>query len=319
MHLNRGLLFWGLALLIAGGTALAVQQGYLDRDTVAGAWRLWPLILVAIGLSVILSRTPFAPIGTVAAAVVVGIAGGALISVGPIAAGCSGAEPTSMQDRSGTFGEKADVVLRFDCGTLQVRSVTDKQWTVSSGRTGGGAAEIAATASRLEVTSNNQGDWWTDARQRWEVSLPAGTTYRLDIQPNAADATIDLAGGTFDRVSLQPNAGSVNVDLRGAQVDIFDVSLNAGSAAIQIGPDGSTSGTLSVNAGSIELCTEPGVALRLVVTGSVAFSHNLDGSGLVRSGDTWSTTGYADATNQVELQVSGNAGSFTLNPEGGCS
>jgi len=319
MHLNRGLLFWGLALLIAGGTALAVQQGFIDRDTVAGAWRLWPLILVAIGLSVILSRTPFAPIGTVAAALVVGIAAGALISVGPIAAGCTGAEPTNMQDKTGSFNARADVVLRFDCGTLQVRSVTDSQWTVSSGRTGGGAATVAASANKLEVSSNNDGQWWTNARQRWVVSLPASTTYQLDVQPNAADATIDLAGGQFDRVTVQPNAGSVHVDLRDAKVDILDVSLNAGSAAIQIGPGASMSGTLSVNAGSIELCTEPGTALRFVVNGSVAFSHNLDGSGLVRSGDTWSTSGYDTATNQVELQVSGNAGSFTLNPEGGCS
>lgn len=319
MHLNRGLLFWGLALLIAGGVALAVQQGYLDRDTVAGAWRLWPLILVAIGLSVILSRTPLAPIGTVAAAAVVGIAAGALISVGPIAAGCSGAEPGNLQDRTGSFGSKADVVLRFDCGTLQVRSVSDNRWTVSSARAGGGNAQIASTVSRLEVTSNNDGQWWTNGRQRWEVSLPASTTYQLDIQPNAADATINLAGGKFDRVSLQPNAGSIHLDLRGAQVDLLDLSLNAGSASILVGADAAMSGTLSVNAGSIELCAISGTALRLVMTESVAFSHNLEKSGLVRSGDTWSTSGYADATNQIELRVTGNAGSFALNPEGGCS
>lgn len=323
MHLNRGLLFWGLALLIAGGVALAVQLGYLDRDTVAGAWRLWPLILVAIGLSMILSRTPLAPLGTVAAAAVVGIAAGALIGVGPIAAGCSGAEPGSaggsLEDRSGSFGARADVVLHFDCGTLQVRSVSGDQWTVSSGQSGGDAAQIDATADRLEVSSNNEGQLWDNGRQRWNVSLPAGTAYQLDIQPNAADSTIDLTGGRFDRVSLQPNAGSVRLDLRGAQVDLFDLSLNAGSAWMQLGSDASMSGTLSVNAGSIELCTEPDVALRLVMNESVAFSHNLEGSDLVRSGDTWSTSGYADAAHQVELRVTGNAGSFTLNPEGGCS
>lgn len=319
MHVNRGLLFWGLALLIAGGVALAVQQGYLDRDTVAGAWRLWPLILVAIGLSVILSRTPLAPVGSVAAAAVVGIAAGALISVGPIAAGCSGAEPGNLQDRTGSFGDKADVVLRFDCGTLQVRSVTDNQWTVSSARAGGGNAQIASAASRLEVTSNSEGQWWTNGRQRWEVSLPASTTYQLEIQPNAADATIVLAGGKFDRVSLQPNAGSVHLDLRGARVDLLDLSLNAGSASIQVGADAAMSGTLSVNAGSIKLCTVPGTALRLVVTESVAFTHNLEQSDLARSGDTWSTSGYADAANHIELRVTGNAGSFALNPQGGCS
>jgi len=319
MRYHRGLLFWGLTLLIGGGVALAVQQGYLDRDAVAGAWRLWPLILVAIGLSVVLSRTPFAPLGTVAAAVVVGVAAGALISVGPIAAGCTGGEPGTLQSRTGSFSGSAEVVLRFDCGTLQVRTVSEDHWTVASARAGGGAAQISSSASRLEVTSTNDGQWFTNGRQRWEVDLPASTTYQLEIQPNAADSTVNLAGGTFDRVSVQPNAGSVTIDARDARIDLFEFSLNAGSAAIQLGTGTALSGTLSVNAGSIELCTEPGTALRLVVTESVAFSHNLESSGLIHSGNAWQTPGYDTATNKVELRVTGNAGSFALNPEGGCS
>jgi hypothetical protein len=151
------------------------------------------------------------------------------------------------------------------------------------------------------------------------VRLPQATQTALEIQPNAADSTISLTGGRFDRLLLQPNAGSVHLDLRGARVDLLDLTLNAGSASIQLDSEAAMSGTLSVNAGSIELCVEPGTALRLVMAASVAFSHNLDGSNLVRSGDTWSTPGYTGATDQVELRVAGNAASFTLNPEGGCS
>ncbi len=82
MHLNRGLLFWGLALITAGATALAVQQDIIDRDVVAEAWKLWPVILIAIGLSIVLARTPFSVLGTVLAALILGVAGGALVSVG---------------------------------------------------------------------------------------------------------------------------------------------------------------------------------------------------------------------------------------------
>ena len=32
MNYNRGLLFWGLALITGGAVALAAQQGYIDRD-----------------------------------------------------------------------------------------------------------------------------------------------------------------------------------------------------------------------------------------------------------------------------------------------
>ena len=78
-------------------------------------------------------------------------------------------------------------------------------------------------------------------------------------------------------------------------------------------------GSLSVNAGSIELCTTGDVALRITNDSNFTFSTNLDETDLVKSGNTWSTAGYEGASQQVRIQLSGNAGSFALNPEGGCS
>jgi hypothetical protein len=77
--------------------------------------------------------------------------------------------------------------------------------------------------------------------------------------------------------------------------------------------------SMNVNAGSIEVCTADGVALRVTTDANITFSHNLDESDLQHVGDTWSTVGYADATDRVRIDLEGNAASFTLNPEGGCS
>jgi hypothetical protein len=322
VHLHRGLLFWGLALIVGGLTALAVQQGYVDRDLVAGAWRLWPLILVAIGLSIILSRTPWAPVGTITAALVIGIAGGALISVGPIAAGCTGDQPTTMHSQSGAFGSAATVELSFNCGTLEVGTNPGKSWTVSSGRAGGGEAQITSSANSLVVTSDESRGWWEAGTERWIVRLPTNPTYSLAVHPNAADASLDLQGARVGKLSVQPNAGSLRINLAETSVDELDLALNAGSVTIVMSQGSSLSGSISVNAGDVTVCVEGPAALWLTVNGGFAFSHNLDSSGLGRDGDTWS---YAPPVpsgtvlSLVNLQIHGNAGSFELVREGGCS
>jgi LiaI-LiaF-like transmembrane region len=319
MRYHRGLLFWGLALITGGAVALAAQQGYIDHDALAGAWRLWPLILVAIGLSIILARTPAAVVGTIVAALVIGTAGGALIAVGPGVAACGGADPTDLTTHNGTFGSTAQVQLDFNCGTLRVGTTTGNQWAVAAGHTGGSAETITSDTDRLTVTSRSNDNWFDAGRQRWNVTLPTATTYQLTVDPNAADTRIELAGGHFTTVSVHPNAGSIFMDLTGATVDDLNLSLNAGSASVIIGGPLDMSASMSVNAGSIELCTVGDVALQVSSDPNITFSTNLDGSGLTKAGNTWSTTNYASASQRVRLQLSGNAGSFTLNPEGGCS
>ncbi|MEX0710160.1 MAG: DUF5668 domain-containing protein [Chloroflexota bacterium] len=319
MNFNRGLLFWGLALITAGAVALAAQQGYLDRDALSSAWRLWPLILIAVGVSIVLSRTPFAVLGTITAALVVGSAGGALIAVGPAFAGCGGDEPSSLRTEAGVFGEVAQVTLDFNCGSLEVGTSDNDEWSVASGHEGGDPASINADSDSLDVESGHGDRWWEGGQQHWVVDLPQATTYELNVSPNAADTTISLGGGRFALVSVHPNAGSLTLDLTDARVERLDLSLNAGSAGIVIGAETGLDATLSVNAGSIDVCTEDGVALRVTTDANVTFSHNLDETNLVHDGDTWSTPGYADATDRVQIELSGNAASFTLNPEEGCA
>ena len=321
MQINRGLLFWGLALVVGGAVALAVQFEYVDRDTLAEAWRLWPLILVAIGLAIILSRTPFAALGTVVAAVVVGIAGGAVLSVGPGVVSCSGAEPSSLQTHNGSFtGGSADATLDFNCGTLTVDLAGGSDWTARTGSSQSDRqARIDSTGDSLTIRSPENGFSFGDGRQRWEVSLGSDVTYDLSANPNAADTTLDLAGGSFSHIGLSPNAGSVVMDLSGASVGDLDVSLNAGSLAITFGGSSEANGRLGTNAGSVEMCISPDTAIQLTVDANITFSHNLDSSGLNRSGDTWTSDGYDGAAHRVTLTIEGNAASFTLNPSGGCS
>ena len=321
MHLNRGLLFWGLALIMAGATALGVQQGYIQHETVTGAWRLWPVILIAIGLSIVLSRTPFAVIGTIVAALILGFAGGALVTVGPGIA-CTGDIPAESETSGGEFvgGDAATVDLSFNCGELAVGMAGGRAWTAETAVAGSREVELRADGASLLMESSDEGGFDINGgRQRWDVGLGSDLAYDMSVSANAADVDLALSGGQFSQLTVDPNAASLRIDLSGTTVEAFRMAMNAGSADIVTDAATVMEGTLNMNAGSVELCAPPDAALRFTVSANVTFSHNLDDRGLTESGDVWESDAFDGAGTFVDLRLEGNAASFTLNPDGGCS
>ena len=48
MRINRGLVFWGVALITAGAVALAIQSGVIAGESARDLWRFWPVVLIVI-------------------------------------------------------------------------------------------------------------------------------------------------------------------------------------------------------------------------------------------------------------------------------
>jgi hypothetical protein len=277
-------------------------------------------VLIAIGLAIVLSRTPFAVVGTVIAALVVGIAGGAVIAVGPGIVSCGG-EPGTPHTSSGDFTlPQATVQLELSCGSLDLTMADGTSWEAitSTSEDVDGVPVLEAASDSLALSSGSEGFPFSRDRQKWELSLGRDVTYDLSASLNAAESSLGLAGGTFGSLSLNPNAGSLDIDLSGARVADLDVSLNAGSVSIVTDAGTDLAGAIGSNAGSIDFCTPAGAALRFTVDANVTFSHNLDESGLAQSGDTFTSPGFDTAEHQIDLRLEGNAASFNLNPEGGC-
>jgi hypothetical protein len=318
MHVNRGLLFWGLALVTAGAIALASSQGWIESGLLVGLWRLWPVVLIAIGLSIVLSRTPLAIIGTLIAALVVGVAGGALLAAGPGTVAC-GDGPSTTETSGGEFTvPEATVDLDLNCGDLRVALTDGAGWQAVTGVNDDDPPQLNAMEGSLDIRSNGGSVPFRRERQDWGITLGRDVAYEISASLNAADATFDLGGGSFGRIGLDPNAGSVDLDLTGAEVADLRVSLNAGSLSVTADTETDIGGVINVNAGSVNLCVPDGTALRIGVDSSVAFAHDLDESGLVQTDDTYTSDGFESADNRIELRLEGNAASFDLNPEDGC-
>jgi len=158
---------------------------------------------------------------------------------------------------------------------------------------------------------------FTDSRQAWDVVLPTDASLRLSVDANAASSRLDLDDADLSTLAIDANAGDVNVALPGAEVRELSIDANAGSISIEADAATRLDGSVEMNAGSLEVCAPDEVVVAITIEeGNVTFSHNLDDLGLTRVDNTWST---ADGDADVTLRIDGNAASFTLNPEGGCS
>ncbi len=317
MRIRRGPLFWGLLLIPLGAIPLLVRAEVLDTARFADVGRLWPLILIAIGIATILGRGRVNVIGTAVIALTIGTLGGAALATGTTAFGvitdcaASPAQMSSLNDE-GTFdGDASSITIDLDCGTVDLSTAagTTGAWTLDA-RYRNDPPAVSATGSSLDVRAPEG----ASQRQEWVMTVPPATLRALSLTANAGTASLELAGASIERLDADVNAGDLRIAAGEATIDRLGISMNAGRARLTLG--GSVEGALSANAGSIELCVPSDATLRLRVEDQFTFGQNLDARGLTRDGDTWTRLGASEVI--IALDIEGNAANLTLDPEGGC-
>jgi hypothetical protein len=320
MRIDRGLLNWGVFLILLGGVPLAVQQGWADSGIAGDLWRLWPLILVGIGLGLVLRWTPLAWLGGALVAGTLGLIVGALIAggVSGISGACvglgSGGETTS---RSGAAtGSSFDLELELSCGTLTVGRETGSTWSVEALHSPDRPPIIEGTVTGLSLRQDLDGGIFVlgqQTRDEWQVGLPAGIPVSASLTLNAVDAELDPGSGPLDALAGTFNAADVDLDLGGAtSIDTVRLALtfNAASADLTL-PAISLNGRATLNASSLALCVPASAELRVEHEGTLS-SDNLDQTGLVESRGGWQTEGYDTASARVDLGLSSTVSSITL-------
>lgn len=294
--INRKLLYWGVFLVAAGGVLLVAQSDAVSRDVVDGALRLWPLLVIGLGLGLLLRHTRFTVAGGMLAAAMPGLLIGGLVTAAPdLSMDCRLAEPSSYATREGTFAGAASVNLTLSCGDVTVTTAPGSGWRVETGDTTRVAPVIDASAYRLSVVSADPhgrvGFWGGDT---FRVALPTTTPLDVSAEVNAGHGTFDLTRATLSRLTMRVNAAAATVRL--PDTGVLDASFD-------------------VNAAKLTICAPSDLGLRIHEETTLG-SANL--VGLVRNGNAWESPNYASATHHADLTVSVNVGSVDVNAEGGC-
>lgn len=321
MTVRRGSLYLGVFTIAAGAVTLLVATGVIDPAAVASAMIvLWPLAIIAIGVGLVLRRSPAALPAGIIAVMLPGLALGgsfaAIPSSMPVPCTDGSAPVRQLDTRSGSLEPGAVVDLTLSCGEIRVTTQPGTTWKLDAREGSNRTSSLSSFADRLVVTSDDRLRAWqpNTGRVEWDVVLPAGPTIDLATTVNAGRARLDLAGARLGDAGLDVSAGALELDLTGASLDRLDVQVNAGSASVTL-PAESFVGDFQANAGSIEICAPAGLGLRVQATAALG-STTLNG--LVRAGDAWETPDYATAPSKADLALDASVGSITINPEGGC-
>ncbi|HEX5014785.1 MAG TPA: DUF5668 domain-containing protein [Candidatus Limnocylindrales bacterium] len=317
--MNRRLLFWGVLLVAIGGVLVAADLGRVDTTVLADVIRLWPLALIAVGVSVVLRRTRFSLPAMLVAALVPGLVVGAAFAVAPRFAGSCGVrgDLANVSTEQGSFGGPAVVSVRSGCGVLRITTDESANWQLDAGSTDGHAPSIRATDRSLAIDTAIQGFSFLDGvRNAWDLTLPAADIEELRVSVITGSGQLHLAGAEMQRLTVIANAAKVSIDASDASIGELKAVVNVGALSVSLPGDGDLVGSLTVGAGEIDVCAPPRLGLRVVSSGNAdRFAVN----GGEEASGVWISPNYRSAEHHADLEVRSNFGAVDINPIGGCS
>ena len=323
MRLDRAFVVCGAFFVGLGAVPLAARAGWISHAALADAWRLWPVMLIVIGVAVLVRRSPIAVLGAAIVGLTVGGTVGTAATLGSgrlVGCGGTGVTGAAALQRSGSFvGGAADADVGFACGTLQVNTRPGASWT-ALGWGPAADASVSATADSLRIRPAGGIDLGVGSvggNGRLAVTLP--TTPALDLRLSESAGALDarLAGAHLSGLQADLNAADSSIDLTGAVLNgPIRIDTTFGSTRLTLPADASASGTIQASFGDLEVCVPQGVGVRLTATSSFG-SQDISGLGPAPETSVWQSADYLTAASHVDLQVGSSFGSFHFN-HGGC-
>jgi hypothetical protein len=290
----------GPVLLIAIGTVLLLNTlGILEWGIWWNILRLWPVLLIAAGLDLLLGRR--SAWGSVLAAILVlAVLGGALWLAAGGDLGRGGLEAVAVGHPLRDAAE-ADVSIDPGVGVLHVEALAESaslvQGTVHIGRseeliddlvTENGTVRLSLRTEGT-ITGANLGGW--NENRVWELGLTPGA--RLQLQANMG-------------------AGEVEMDLAGLDLSEMAVEVGLGRAEIRLPATGRYRARIEGAIGQTVVIIPEGLAVRIQVDAGLA-GRTLP-AGFEQEEGVYTSPGYDQAENRAEIEVSQAIGLLEIRP-----
>lgn len=287
-------IFWGLLFVIVGGMALFDNLGLVSvnwNDT----WRLWPLIIIAAGASILSVRHVIWRIISISLVVLMlGAIIWVMVGDFPDYRVISTSKTTVQKSES---VNKAEVNVKAGAISLSIGSADQAEVIKSTLE-----SNIASVSKKssvqgqtqiidLTMTTNGSAHWWTGSiKSQWDINLSRNLPIKLSVDTGASDTDIDASDVKLTGANIKIGASSLQMKL-GKKTENVDVSIDSGVSSILIKvPEGS----------GVRLKLESGLTSKQIAD-LKSVSEN-----------TYESAGYDKATNKIDIVAKVGVSSFTI-------
>ena len=300
---HRTPLLGPLLLISAGVVFLLNNLGVLPWSVWETLGRLWPLILIAIGIDLIIGRRNQL-VSVILVLLVVGAGGAFVYANGSMRA--PGNLVTTPVDLRAAGVTSANVHIDLGMGNLTVGSFSGADDALATGEleyydNGGGARqEVTQNGSTADVEiSDPPGSNWG-----WNFSFLDGT--------RSPSWDIKLTERVPTNLEVDNGTGNMRLDLQKLQIGDLKVDLGTGNSSITL-PATANNSTVDIDGGTgnIELIVPEGVEARIEIDSGLG-NQTVDSRFAAQGEDVYESSGYDTATNKVTINIDSGVGNVIV-------
>ena len=251
----RGLI-WPAVLILLGAVALLVNTNVIPADRLYRLGDLWPLLLIVIGLVLLVTRMPFSPNASAAAAALILLValGG---SIAYVAVGPSVPTGTQTMDRSAPAGslDHGSVDISVGGATLKITGADLGGDLFRSHIEYSGPApdvSVERSSGHIEISQSSGFHIFGPQRFTLDLKLSSSVQWTIVVHSGGASDTYDFT--KLRLASLEDDTGASRQDISlGTPKGNVPVTINGGALTVNLHRPGDTAARVSVSGGAVSL------------------------------------------------------------------